>query len=717
MFRKSLTLISILSFIVNLVILPKIAYGNDFLNYTIPVPSVQADLIGEDNDTFSVRVSWSLPEDLEADAYGFVVEKEGPNGRKAAAIYYPSSQGFYDTTDSGYYHDEAVASGDTYTYYVKAYDRSGKESDYGQATTIIPDSTLPPLAIQNVQVTPQGDQSLIVQYDITQSAYNYLTFNGAKYGDGATAGTHNSITIPATGLVPETEYSYSIKAYLNKDNESGAATYEAKYYWNPCGLGMITSDLHAVYLKVPPTYEMTFNGQTYTSTTKPPSSSPDYGSYVAINNLTPATLYDYTVKTCGGVRQAATNVHVDLSQTSATSSSATLEPYGTYSNMPSNGEVTYHQLCPATPADPQCDIETHTIPWANPLTIGGLKPSRDYEVTITAKLGKYSFTAGAANAKAKSSINFGGAKFNNGYPYYEPTSCEYNSKKIYWTNYYTYVYTYDFGDVLNYTGEIRIGNYTYISPVYGYVFSGTLDDLISPYKFYSSTSLGNFSNLYKTAYVKMIQKSDPFDFNSANIIGSTMACTLNPNIIVSTPGSAPASSSTTTPSSTVPSASTSTAPSASTPVVGNAVTNAGPANLATYYLPDEIKQDDAQGAVSYLTELPVKTEVEYGFQSNDYPKRMSVANPADGETTFHIAKIPNLKARTYRYRVVSTDAQGKNYYSEERTLKYGNKYKRYFGDMWEWTRFTLSKKTLNEGLSNSKYFLGNTWNRTASTFR
>ena len=114
--------------------------------YTIPAPQVQAYLAGEDQDTAAVQVFWNLPEDAEPDAYGFIVCKAGPvaapadtqghcaAGQAEAANYYPSSSGFSDLTDSGYYYDEAVAEGDTYTYYVKAYDRSGVESDFGQAT-------------------------------------------------------------------------------------------------------------------------------------------------------------------------------------------------------------------------------------------------------------------------------------------------------------------------------------------------------------------------------------------------------------------------------------------------------------------------------------------------------------------------------------------------------------------------------------------------------
>ncbi len=672
MLRKSLTLISILSFLVNLIILPEIAYGNDFLNYTIPAPLVQADLIGEDNDTFSVRVSWILPEDLEADAYGFVVEKEGPNGRKVAAIYYPSSQGFYDTTDNGYYQDEAVVPRDTYTYYVKAYDRSGKESDYSQTTIIIPDSTLPPLAIQNVQVTPQGDQSLTIQYDITQSAYNYLIFNGTKYGDGATAGTHSSITVPATGLTPETEYSYSIKAYPNKDNENGAVTSDGKYVWNPCGLGMITSNQNIVYLKVPLIYEMTFNGQAYTSTTKPPSSSPSYGYYVSIDNLTPAASYDYTVKTCGGMRQAVTSVYLDLQQIASTTSSATIS----WSSVSIAGEASYKQVCTLAD-DPLCDSKVSTVPLTNPLTIGGLKPNRTYEVTVTAKIGKYSFTAGAINAHTKLSIDLP--------PSFCPSKYEVKATTSYGYTSYSYVYTYDFGDVSNYNGKIVIGNYTWNSSSQTYDFSGTNIDLISPYTY--STTRNDFDNYYRTHYVYMSKKDDPIDGNTAQIYDT---CSASPSALTDTPPSSASS------------------PSASTDV--------GPANLATYYLPQEVKQDDSEGSIAYTTTLPVTTEVEYSVSSKNYTQTMNITGSKD-KTTFHTAKIPNLKARTYHYRVVSTDAQGKKYYSEEKTLKYGNRYSRFFGDMWEWTRFALSKKTLNEGLSNSKYFLGNTWNRTASTFR
>lgn len=193
---------------------------DNITDYTIMTPEVSVDQAGLIDKVVSVEVLWNMPETAEPDAYGFVVCKAGPKpapaeergtcgeGQAQAAIYYPAVSGFEDLTDSGFYYDEAVVIGDTYTYYVRAYDRSGVQSAWGSATI-----TLTGFTISNIKTEPNGtDMKISWETDYeTQGFVEYgLDTNYGKTTDKTELGFVHLITL--TNLEANKTYHYRIKA-------------------------------------------------------------------------------------------------------------------------------------------------------------------------------------------------------------------------------------------------------------------------------------------------------------------------------------------------------------------------------------------------------------------------------------------------------------------------------------------------------------------------
>ena len=95
--------------------------------------------------------------------------------------------------------------------------------------------------------------------------------------------------------------------------------------------------------------------------------------------------------------------------------------------------------------------------------------------------------------------------------------------------------------------------------------------------------------------------------------------------------------------------------------------------------PTRVTQNDSQGTVAYQTAKPITSEIEYGPFSSKFSQKA----PASSKDTKQNIQLPNLKSRTYYYRIATTDDKGGITYSKEYTLKHGNPFFRFFGDLWE----------------------------------
>jgi hypothetical protein len=113
----------------------------------------------------------------------------------------------------------------------------------------------------------------------------------------------------------------------------------------------------------------------------------------------------------------------------------------------------------------------------------------------------------------------------------------------------------------------------------------------------------------------------------------------------------------------------------------------------SYSLPSPVTNSIAIPAPS--TAIPTDasgTEIQYGLSSTELNQNYITPKPT---TTAQTVIIPNLKTRTYYYRIVYSDKANNKFYSQIYTLKHGNKYIRFVNDLvgnsWDWARKLVKK--------------------------
>jgi len=112
-----------------------------------------------------------------------------------------------------------------------------------------------------------------------------------------------------------------------------------------------------------------------------------------------------------------------------------------------------------------------------------------------------------------------------------------------------------------------------------------------------------------------------------------------------------------------------------------------------------IAQDSNAATINYQTEKIQQLEkvkehqgikevtIEYGTQAGQYKHSQSAAKP--NPTTYQF-KLPNLKSRTYHFRLVVNFNDGTKEYLTDQSFKHGNRLVRFFndhfGNSWEWIK-------------------------------
>lgn len=148
-----------------------------------------------------VQLSWDA--NTESDFSHYVVYRDG---ERIATVTVPN------------YTDDTVTNGETYSYTVAAVDENGNESPQSAAVTATPtDYVPPPEPPSNLKVSAGHDFAKLT-WNLAPYAEEYIVFvNGAEVG--RTSRTYFTVT----GLEPETEYTFAVKA-TNSTGESGTVT-------------------------------------------------------------------------------------------------------------------------------------------------------------------------------------------------------------------------------------------------------------------------------------------------------------------------------------------------------------------------------------------------------------------------------------------------------------------------------------------------------------
>ncbi len=179
----------------------------------VPTPEITVDQLGVTDKTVGTIVRWTIPDDAPPEFYGFILEKKIPNGDRIEIVnYYPD-----DLNDFGYYMDDYVDLGKTYTYYIRAYVRSSNNPDerYHRSDWAEKTITLEPIKFANVVVTTTNTEAKITwasDYELDcKIEYGLSTEYGtSKEENQVDDSNHIDHTAALSNLTPDTTYHYKI---------------------------------------------------------------------------------------------------------------------------------------------------------------------------------------------------------------------------------------------------------------------------------------------------------------------------------------------------------------------------------------------------------------------------------------------------------------------------------------------------------------------------
>ena len=296
----------------------------------------------------------------------------------------------------------------TYYFYVKSTDVNGNVATDTNGGAYYTVTTLPGLAISNVQATP-GDETANISWDTQVSADSFVFYGTATSSLSASVGSSTLVTGSApyahsvliTGLTPSTTYYYYVQSTdaqgnIIVDNNSGndytfTTTDSEPPVLGPVTITYLTGDTAGISWT---TDKMTDSEVYYGTATGQESSSTASSSLVTahqlfIENLTPQTTYYYIVHSADAVGNAVTSTELTFTTQTPVFSNVTTTYVGDTSaivdwntTMDSNSFV--HYFDPTSGSSNTIGVGTSTFvggsaPFQHSVEIDGLTPGTTYE--------------------------------------------------------------------------------------------------------------------------------------------------------------------------------------------------------------------------------------------------------------------------------------------------------------------------------------------------
>jgi chitodextrinase len=175
-------------------------------------PSIPQALQGSATSTTRVDLHWNLSTD-NVGVIGYKIYQDG--------VYCCTSPTAY----GGNYYITPLTPGQTYSFYVTAYDQAGNESDPSSTIQV----TLPSGTDVTAPSVPTGLAVVGLYTTRTDISWTASTDNVAVtgywvYKNGVQVGTTASTSYSFTGLTPGTQYTYTVAAYDAASNQSAQST-------------------------------------------------------------------------------------------------------------------------------------------------------------------------------------------------------------------------------------------------------------------------------------------------------------------------------------------------------------------------------------------------------------------------------------------------------------------------------------------------------------
>jgi hypothetical protein len=206
---KNLQKVIFISILLVIFFFPKITHAAGFNG-----PYIHGYVFGE-NDNLTAIIIWKTENQEE---YGFKVEKEWNGEKKIAAIYNPVMLGINPTPD-GFYLDQAIKEGETFSYIITWFDRAGNEGELGKIDLKVK-SGLIDFSLESLK-NKKG--RVAFEWGKIENAQSYQI-----YRDGKLLGETDKLT------------------YIDKEPINGMHQYEIKAFEKKANVGDIISKVLAV---------------------------------------------------------------------------------------------------------------------------------------------------------------------------------------------------------------------------------------------------------------------------------------------------------------------------------------------------------------------------------------------------------------------------------------------------------------------------------------
>ena len=168
-------------------------------------PTIPTDLQGIALSVTSAQLSWNTSTD-NVGVTGYKIYREGT---------------LIDSTTSISFIDDGLSAGNTYSYYVTAYDASGNESNQSSTINVNTDDTEAPNVPTNLNSVILSITSAQLTWDVSSDNVGVLGY--IIYRDGSVIDSSETNIYTDNGLSAGNTYNYFITAYDAAGNESNAS--------------------------------------------------------------------------------------------------------------------------------------------------------------------------------------------------------------------------------------------------------------------------------------------------------------------------------------------------------------------------------------------------------------------------------------------------------------------------------------------------------------
>ena len=257
------------------------------------IPQTVKNLKQSAMTTSSVTLSWS--------------KIDGVTGYKLYKLNEKNEWKLLSTTAKTTYTDKTLSMGDTAQYKVRAYTKVGTNTYYGAYSSVLKVTMAKPGTVPKLTAT-SGENHITLTWTKAENANGYKVYiYNKKTGKFTEKASVTALTYKVTGLDPNTEYKFAVKAYYKVSDKNiiySDKQKEISFSTKPTAVNGLAYDKNAVYFdritlnwkesKNISGYQLSITN-TATKETKTETVGVDKTSYT-VSSLSPNTKYTFKIR-------------------------------------------------------------------------------------------------------------------------------------------------------------------------------------------------------------------------------------------------------------------------------------------------------------------------------------------------------------------------------------------------------------------------------------